>query len=220
MTGENGPVTVRGNDMLAGEGADGAKSVVSVRACEGEGRSLSRPAEGGESESPASEGLWRCDCGMAEVREVEDRGSRAGGWSGAHSGGWRRGKERSRPHRQRARAQVSMDVAANDVEAQLGNRKGRFWSDVGGVLGAVVAILWSDGRRRVEGSDSGCARAGRQWQVGFVGERGGAEQQQQQQQCNRQKHSGRQRRPDDIHTRAAVSRKSEGESKHRQVRYG
>jgi hypothetical protein len=109
---------------------------------------------------------------------------------------------------------VSMDVAANDVEAQLGSRKGRFWSDVGGVLGAVVAILWSDGRRRVEGSDSGCARAGRQWQVGFVGEKGGAEQ------CYRQKHSGRQRRPDDIHTRAAVSRKSEGESKHRQVRYG
>jgi hypothetical protein len=79
MTGENGPVTVRGNDMLAGEGADGAKSVVSVTACEGEGRSLSRPVEGGESESPASEGLWRCDRGMAEVREVEDRGSRAGG---------------------------------------------------------------------------------------------------------------------------------------------
>jgi sorbitol-specific phosphotransferase system component IIBC len=64
-------------------------------------------------------------------------------------------------HRQRVRTQVSMDVAANDVEAELGNRKGRFWSDVGGVLGAVVAILWSDGRRRVED---------RQWQVGFVGE--------------------------------------------------
>jgi hypothetical protein len=106
-----------------------------------------------------------------------------------------------------------MDVAANDVEAQLGNRKGRFWSDVGGVLGAVVAILWSNGRRRrVGGSDSSCAggQAGRQWQVGFVG----------QQQCNKQKHSGQQRRPDDIHTRTAVSCKSEGESKHRQIRYG
>jgi hypothetical protein len=86
MTGENGPVAVRGNDMLAGEGTDGAKSLVSVTACEGEGRSLSRPAEGGWSELPVSEGLWRCDCGMAEVREVknrgsrvEDRGSRAGG---------------------------------------------------------------------------------------------------------------------------------------------
>jgi hypothetical protein len=69
-------VAVRGNDMLAGEGADGAKSVVSVTACEGEGRVLSRPAEGGGSELPASEGLWRCDCGMAEVREVKNRRSR------------------------------------------------------------------------------------------------------------------------------------------------
>jgi hypothetical protein len=86
MTGENGPMTVRGNDILAGEGADAAKSVVSVTGCEGEGRSLSRPADGGGSELPASEWLWRCDCGMAEVREVKDRRSRIEG-RGPRAGG-------------------------------------------------------------------------------------------------------------------------------------
>ena len=38
-----------------------------------------------------------------------------------------------------------MDVAANDVEARLGSRDGKFWSDVGGLLGAAVAKLRSDG---------------------------------------------------------------------------
>jgi hypothetical protein len=69
-----------------------------------------------------------------------------------------------------------MDVAANDVEAQLGNRKGRFWSDVGGVLGTAVAILWSDGRRRrVGGSDSRCAgkQTGQTVASGFRGGEGG-----------------------------------------------